>query len=72
MGHLLLFRFLGSLIGILVTIALFILWIWAIIDILNNKSMEPVIKVLWIIVVIFTGPIGLILYVLIGRDKKLL
>ncbi len=72
MGHLLLFRFLGSLIGILVTIALFILWIWAIIDILNNKSMEPVIKVLWIIVVIFTGPIGLILYVLIGREKRLL
>ena len=47
-----------------------ILWIYCLIDILKNTFIKND-KIVWIIVVIFVPIIGSILYLLIGKNRKL-
>jgi hypothetical protein len=44
-------------------------WIWALVDIIRSEFKGNA-KVVWILVVLFTSIIGLILYLLIGRQQK--
>lgn len=48
-----------------------ILWIWAIIDIINSRFREDSTKILWILLVIFLPFLGTILYYVIGREQRL-
>jgi hypothetical protein len=48
----------------------FILWLWALIDILKNEFTGDN-KILWVLVVILVPLIGFILYFFIGRDQKI-
>lgn len=48
-----------------------VLMIWAIIDILKSKFKGEYDKLLWILLVIFLGIIGVILYYFIGRKNKI-
>jgi len=50
--------------------ALFILWILALVDILRSNFTEPSKQTLWLLVVLFTGPIGTALYWFIGINQK--
>lgn len=46
------------------------LWIYCLIDILKNKFAQNN-KLIWILVVIFMPFIGPLLYIIIGKNKKL-
>ncbi len=48
----------------------FILWLWALIDILKNEFRGNN-KIIWIIVVILLPVVGFILYYLIGREQRI-
>lgn len=48
----------------------FILWIWAIIDIIMSKFQEDFMQVVWLLVVFFLPFLGVLLYLLIGRSMK--
>ncbi len=48
-----------------------ILWIWAIVDIINSRFREDSTKILWILLVIFLPFLGTILYYVIGREQRL-
>lgn len=50
--------------------AIFILWLWALIDILTSKFQESLMQVVWLLVVFFLPLLGVILYLLIGRGMK--
>ena len=45
------------------------LWIWALVDAIQNKSMDSTQRLIWVLVIIFVPFIGPILYLLIGRKR---
>lgn len=48
----------------------FILWLWALIDIIMSKFNESIVQVIWLLAVFFLPFIGVILYILVGRSMK--
>lgn len=47
----------------------FILFLWALIDVLRRQFENPNDKILWIVLIVFIGWLGPILYLAIGRKK---
>lgn len=67
----------ASLVGILVllfvaliSLGLFVLWIWMLIHAITNPGLRDTEKVLWVILIILLPFLGPILYFFIGRPKK--
>jgi hypothetical protein len=50
-------------------IAGFVLFLWALIDVIRRQFQNPNDKILWIVLIIFIGWIGPLLYLIIGRKK---
>lgn len=50
--------------------ALFIIWLWALVDIITSKFEESLMQIVWLLVVFFLPFFGVILYLLIGRSMK--
>jgi NhaP-type Na+/H+ or K+/H+ antiporter len=48
-----------------------ILWIWALIDLLNSEFKDPNMKLIWAIVIVFANPIGIFLYFNISKNQKI-
>ncbi|OQP62441.1 hypothetical protein A3860_28880 [Niastella vici] len=48
----------------------FILPIWALIDIIRSQFQEPNNKIIWVLVVLLLPFLGSILYLAIGRGQK--
>ena len=61
------FTFGFGLIGLLCLI----LWVWALVDIINRRFSDDTTKIVWILVVILLPLLGTILYYVIGREQKL-
>ncbi|BAU22879.1 hypothetical protein THC_0485 [Caldimicrobium thiodismutans] len=67
------FEFFSGLFGILFFILFivpFVLWIWALVDILKSEF-TGYNKIIWLLLVIFLPLLGLILYYFIGRKQKI-
>jgi hypothetical protein len=45
------------------------LFLWALIDVLRRQFTNPNDKILWIVLILFIGILGPILYLIIGRNK---
>ncbi|MFP4144731.1 MAG: PLD nuclease N-terminal domain-containing protein [Phycisphaeraceae bacterium] len=54
--------------GGLVALAGFVLWIWALIDAIQNPKLDDTMRIVWVLVIVFTQIIGAAIYLLIGRD----
>lgn len=53
---------------LIIILAIVVFWVWMLVDALMSKSED---KLVWIIVLIFLGPvIGPLLYYFLGRNKK--
>ncbi|MDP2078140.1 MAG: SHOCT domain-containing protein [Sulfuricurvum sp.] len=61
----LVFLFYAMLVGV------FVLWLWALIDIITSKFQENLMQIIWLLVVFFLPFIGVILYLLIGRSMQI-
>jgi ABC-type multidrug transport system fused ATPase/permease subunit len=61
----LVFLFYAMLIGV------FVLWLWALVDIITSKFQENLMQIVWLLVVFFLPFIGVILYLLIGKSMKI-
>lgn len=48
-----------------------VLWIWAIVDIVNSRFREDSTKIIWILLVIFLPFLGTILYYFVGREQRI-
>lgn len=55
---------------IMIGAAAFIIWIITFIDIIGSEFTNPMNKILWVLVVLSLGPLGILLYLLIGRSQK--
>jgi hypothetical protein len=47
-----------------------VLWIWALIDCIRNPALEGTMRIVWLLVIIFTGVIGAVIYLLVGRGSR--
>jgi len=54
----------------IVFVAVFVLWLWAMIDILKNEFTGSN-KLIWLLVVMLLPFIGMVLYWFIGREQKI-
>lgn len=54
----------------LVALIGFILWLWALIDVLKSEFSDSIVKLIWLCVVFFIPFLGVILYYFIGRGQK--
>ncbi|MBO9565619.1 MAG: PLDc_N domain-containing protein [Niastella sp.] len=48
-----------------------VLWIWAIVDIINSRFREDSTKIIWILLVIFLPFLGTLLHFVVGREQRL-
>ena len=57
------------LIGLLLSVAGFVFWLWMLIHSITNKGLPDGEKIVWVLVIIFLPLIGSIIYFFIGRPK---
>ncbi len=61
---------LWGILGIVLFVAILVLWIWALIDILKSSFRNQTDKVIWLLVVLALNGLGALLYYWIGRHQK--
>lgn len=57
----------------LISLAGLIFWVWALVDaigVTNDSLYRTGSKLLWVLVIVFTGAIGAIIYLAIGRPER--
>ncbi|HZN32594.1 MAG TPA: PLD nuclease N-terminal domain-containing protein [Pirellulaceae bacterium] len=47
-----------------------VLWIWALIDAIQNPGLNQTERLIWVLVILLTNTLGAILYLLIGRSRR--
>jgi hypothetical protein len=58
-----------GLIGLLLSLACFLFWLWMLIHAITNKGLADMEKIVWVLVVIFLPFIGSLIYFFMGRPK---
>ena len=51
-------------------IAAFGVWIWALVDAIQNPALEGTMRIVWVLVIVFTHIIGAIAYLAIGPSRR--
>ena len=57
------------LVMVLIGLVALVLFIWALVDAIKNPNLSDTERIVWILVIIFVGCLGPILYLAIGRKK---
>jgi len=60
-----------GLIAWLITVLIFIFWIWMLVDCLQNPRLQGTEKLIWVLVIIFLHGLGALIYFLVGREPRL-
>lgn len=60
---------LATLIAGLISLVLFVFWLWMLIHALTNKGISGGEKIAWVLVVIFVPFVGSIVYFFVGKPK---
>ena len=58
------------LLMVVLAIASMAIWIWALIDAIQNPALDGTMRLVWILVIVFTHFLGAILYLAIARSGK--
>jgi len=58
-----------AIVILLIGLVCLAIWIWALIDAIRNPALESTMRIVWLLVIFFTGIIGAIIYLLIGRSR---
>jgi len=59
-----------GILGMVVMFGSFILWAWALFDLLKSNFKDSTNKLIWLLVVFFLYAFGALLYLFIGRQQK--
>jgi hypothetical protein len=58
----------AMLLWVLLAVAAVVIWVWALVDAITNPALDGTMRLIWILVIIFTQIIGAIIYLLIARS----
>ena len=47
-----------------------VLWIWALIDAIQNPALSSNERLIWILVIVLTSWIGALIYLVVGRKRR--
>jgi hypothetical protein len=56
-------------VAIIAGIAFLAIWIWALVNAIQNPALDSTMRMIWVLVIVFTGIIGAAVYLLVGRDS---
>lgn len=56
--------------GLVVAMILGLFWLWMLIDVLTNTSLDPITKLVWALVVFFLPFLGALGYLFVGRRPR--
>lgn len=59
------------LVALIISVAVFALWIWALVDIIRSDFSDVVVKIVWFLLVFCVPLLGFILYVILGKSTKI-
>ncbi len=45
------------------------IWLWALINAIQNPALDSTMRLIWVLVIVFTGIVGAIIYLIIGRSQ---
>lgn len=48
----------------------FIVWIWALISAIKNPALDSTMRIIWVLVIVITGIVGAIIYLLVGDRTR--
>ena len=60
-----------SVIPLIIVFGIMGFGIYVLVDILKSEFTNSINKVIWLILVLFTGPLGIVLYYAIGKKQKI-
>lgn len=60
----------SSMLFLAAGLALFVLWIWAIIDVIRSDFKDSTTKIIWIALLIFLPFLGAVIYPFVGKSTK--
>lgn len=64
--------FLGlGVFGLILAVLISLFWLWALFDALTNSSLEPMMKIVWALLIFFLPFIGALAYLFIGRKSRI-
>jgi hypothetical protein len=63
------FGILFGLIALAVGVALFVFWIWMLVDCIKNERLNQTEKIVWVLVIILLHFLGALIYLLAGRKR---
>lgn len=46
-----------------------IVWIWALVHAIQNPALDGTMRIVWVLVIVFTGILGAAIYLLVGRSR---
>ena len=55
------------LIVLLLGLVAFVVWLWALISAIKNPRLDSTMRLVWILVIVLTGIIGAVIYLVIGN-----
>ena len=58
------------LVWILLAVAALGIWIWALVDAIQNPALDGNQRIIWILVIVLTQFIGALIYLIVGRSRK--
>ena len=64
------FMFMLLAIGGSLTLLLLAFWVWMLIDCAQNEPSEGSDKIVWVVIIVFTGWIGAFIYLLARRPQR--
>lgn len=59
------------LVWVLLGILALVLWIWALIDAMQNPALSSNERLIWVLVIVLTNWVGALLYLAVGRSRRI-
>ena len=59
------------LVMFVVSISMFIFWIWALVDCVSNEPSEGNDKIIWVLIILFLQAIGALVYYFVRRPQRI-
>jgi len=60
----------SSMLFLTAGLAIFVLWIWSIIDVIKSDFKDSTTKIIWIALLIFLPFLGAVIYPFVGKSTK--
>jgi hypothetical protein len=60
-----------AIIAFAVAIITTVIWIWALVDCLQNPRIRGTEKLVWVLVILFLHILGALIYFLVGRQQRM-